>query len=377
MMEKQVFSSYMREALYGADGYYTKDAIRFGKMGDFYTSAQVSPLFGYLFATHVADQHDASKDVVVTEIGCGDGGFALPFLYNLLTQPTLQNHRIRYLAIDRSLVALSRTKEKIERGLGELGEQARERLSLFFHASVQDLPEDLTKSFQGTVVIANEWLDALPVEILRLVSSEKLEQVVVGSKDERTNHPRYASSTEQAAWFEETTDPLLFTYRDRYILPWLDEIQFPVIVEAQTEIESALSLLVQKLAPEHFILIDYGGYTIDLLSSDRPNGTLRAYRAHQLVDDFLDQTGFVDLTYDVDFSVVTDVLQTHHYEVDRVTRQGAFLLRLPGLMASLENYARNYADGNLAIKQLMMGGLMGDRFMVLTARKAGEHQDGL
>ncbi len=377
MMGKQVFSSYMREALYGADGYYTKDAIRFGKMGDFYTSAQVSPLFGYLFATYVADQHDASKDVVVTEIGCGDGGFALPFLYHLLTQPSLQNHRIRYLAIDRSSVALSRTKEKIERGLRELDEHTRQRLSLFFHASVQDLPQDVVNAFQGTVVMANEWLDALPVEILRLVSRDKLEQVVVGSIDESTDHPLYASSTKQAAWFEETTDPLFVAYRDRYISPWFEEIQFPVIVEAQTEIKPSLALLVQKLAPAHFILIDYGGYTIDLLSSDRPKGTLRAYRAHQLVDDFLDQTGFVDLTYDVDFSVVTDVLQTYHYQVDRVTRQGAFLLRLPGLMASLENYAKYYKDGNLAIKQLMMGGLMGDRFMVVTASKSEELQNGL
>ncbi len=369
MMNSVSFYDYMQSALYGSAGYYMTERERFGKQGDFYTSVQVSPLFAYLWSSFVGDFFAAkSKDVVVTELGCGDGGFAVPLLDGLCHDALVEDRMIRYLGVDLSAVARSRAKERVEQWLLLQDSRIRDRIQVRFISSLMDLPEQDIAAYQGAFVFGNEWLDALPVHCVR-ITKESVMELFVGSKRPFDAEAGPYRSRQLATWFALSTDPIVLDYANRYLVPHALRRPGALIAEAQTEMAFAISAICDVLDPIGFAFVDYGGYTEDVLSIDRPRGTLRAYQHHELVDDFLDRSGSCDITYDVDFSVVHDVVSQLGYTCDRLQRQGAFFLHLPRVMECFTWFAANHKEATNAFKQLVLPGAMGDRFTVFLARK--------
>ncbi len=364
------FYDYMRSALYGPDGYYMTERQRFGKQGDFYTSVQVSPLFAYLWSAFMGDFFaSVQKDVVVAELGCGDGGFAVPLLDGLCHDALLEDRRIRYVGVDLSAVARSRAQERVNQWIQQQQEsRIRDRVHVLFVSSLKDIPEEELMSYKGAFVFGNEWLDALPVHCVRVVKESVMELFVGSNRPFHAKEGPYRSKR-FATWFDVTKDPAIRHYADRYLVPYARHRVGGLVAEAQTEMAIAIQSIYNLIDPIAFAFVDYGGYTEDVLSVDRPRGTLRAYRQHELVDDFLDRPGSCDITYDVDFSAVSDAVAELGYTCERLQRQGAFFLHLPRVMEYFTWYAANHKDATNAFKQLVLPGAMGDRFTVLLARR--------
>ena len=157
------FGEFMQEALYApALGYYVAGAAKFGADGDFVTAPEVSPLFGSVVARQCGPVIDALGSADILEVGAGSGALAVSMLKRLAELGSLPR-RYRILEVSPDLV--QRQKEFIHTELGELA-RCVEWLSA--------LPD----AFDG-VIVANEVLDALPVERFRrddgLVSQQYIE----------------------------------------------------------------------------------------------------------------------------------------------------------------------------------------------------------
>ncbi len=360
------FSQYMQDALYGENGYYMAARTRFGRAGDYYTSAQVSPVFGELWARFF-DSRVHGDSLAIVEVGAGDGDFAASVLTELVR---IAKVPIRYAALELSPVGRERTQNKLRRIAADA---PFGRLTGNVYATLAELHAREPTAYAGGIVFANEWLDAIPCEVLRVSRAGGVERlwVVEGRRTAAAKAGPFCGERLDTMW-QPTMDAQIKAYADRWILPLFaalrDDPPDWLVAEAAPQCDQALSRLVEALAPSCVALVDYGGYSIDVVGVDRPRGSLRAYREHRLVDDFIDLQGRVDLTYDVDFGPVRERFEQYGYTVD-LTKQGMFLVRLPFFEKVVSARAATDARVYQNIKTLVMPGAMGERFMVLLAER--------
>ena len=368
------FSQYMREALYGEDGYYMVARERFGKTGDFYTSAQVSPIFGELWA-HFIKRAAASQPLAIVEMGVGDGDFAASMLAELAHVADVPVH---YAGIELSSIGQKRASDKLRAVLESAPKGA---ISARVYGTLNELLIDQPDTFFGGMVFANEWLDAIPCEVLRLTSGGQAERLWVQAKTGDGAAAADATSAYSPGPFQggrygsewrPVEDAQLLEYARKWIQPLFREFQHDPVKRLVAEVPiqglQALTQVVERLAPSRLALVDYGGYTLDVVGPDRPHGSLRAYRRHRLVGDFLDQKGLVDLTCDVDFSPVMAHIAQMGYRVE-LKKQGVFLLTLPFFEQVASSRAKWDAHVHQDIKTLVLPGGMGERFFVLLAER--------
>ena len=148
------FARFMELALYAPGlGYYTAGARKFGRNGDFVTAPELSPLFSRCIATQCAEVLSASGGGDILEVGAGSALMAADILNELEALDQLPR---RYLILEISA-------DLRERQLATLSTRASRHL-----ARVTWLDE-LPAALHG-VIVANEVLDALPVDRFRIRS---------------------------------------------------------------------------------------------------------------------------------------------------------------------------------------------------------------
>ncbi len=352
MMERAIpFSLYMQDALYGQDGYYMGSRNRFGKDGDFYTSAQVSPIFGELWA-HFVMQVTTGERYNIVEMGVGDGDFAASLLAELIR---VGDKPIDYAGIELSPLGRARTTDKLQQVLAN---GSRVAVCAQVYTNIEEVLIDHPATFQGGFVFANEWLDAIPCERLRITADGAVERLWVTTQ----------TNSAVSEW-KVTEEPALLEYAKQWIVPLLLENDVAQIVtEVSLQSHHAVTQVIDQLSPSWMALVDYGGHTADVVGQDRPQGSLRAYREHQLIEDFLNHKGQVDLTYDVDFSPIMSLLEQMGYR-NELKKQGIFLMTQP-FFEQVVN-ARSVFDSRVfqTIKTLVLPGGMGERFFVLIAER--------
>jgi len=302
-----LFRRYMELALYHPGlGYYRRDCDPFGKSGDFYTAEQLQPVFGTLIAARMRallTKMGEEQNPTVVEVGAGRGEMAEAFA------------EFRYVPVDG--------------GRGEL--PAR---------------------FRGGV-FANEFFDALPVEVAVRRGSE-FRAMRVG-----WNGTRFA-------WVEaERAD----AEAEEYIEQYLGAREEGEIVEVNREALRWMERLARSLERGVAIIIDYG-YT-KRESARFPQGTLMSYRKHQALEDVLIEPGERDITAHVCFTA----LEQHG------KRCGLETVRLETLARTLldagepDQFAAALGAGDeaeqtrrrLQLKTLLFG--MGESFRTLIQRK--------
>ena len=141
------FAHYMRSVLYEPGlGYYMAGAAKFGAEGDFVTAPEVSPLFGSAIARQASEVLDTLGGGSVLELGAGSGRLALELIRALAGRPDFS-----YCILEPS---------------AELAQRQRQMLSDQLSAEAVSCVSWLDKlptEFSG-VIVANEVMDALPVE---------------------------------------------------------------------------------------------------------------------------------------------------------------------------------------------------------------------
>ena len=343
------FADFMRIALYQPGlGYYSGGLQKFGAKGDFITAPEVSPLFGQCLANQIAEiflnfKNNNIEKRYVIEFGAGSGVLAVDILLQLEEHDLLPE---KYLILELSAELKQRQQKK-------LNDKTPHLVSLV--QWLDCLPKDLTNA----VVVANEVLDAMPVERFR-VNQEAVETLMVGIEDENLVRCYNAADNNVIEKIEQMWQRSEITCAESYCS------------EYNPAIGGWLAALEQEINHLVILLIDYGYNEKEYYHPDRIDGTLMCYYQHRAHEDFLWWPGLQDITAFVNFTDVAYSAVDLGLEVSGYTTQAAFLLAndLSGLHASqVTDDVKQQVTLSQQIKTLTLPSEMGDRFKVMALTK--------
>jgi len=298
------FVDYMDLVLYHPQyGYYTHPRKRIGKDGDFITSVSIGRCFGKLLARHFASylvrMGDCCRDLVLVEPGAEDGHLAIDVMRELeQVLPDSVYNRLNYVAIE----PFARKKARLL-DIFEAEDAGRFRVVSGWHE---------LKGSSG-VLMANEFLDAMPVERLRWRGGEWLRICVAGG-----NH--------QLPQFHEVEVPINDPELAGLARALPVGLEDGFTIELNTGLEEWFNDLVDHFSMLHCCLIDYGLCEGEVFSPSRKAGTLRGYSRHRIEECPFAAPGITDLTTHVDFDRVRESAETAGFEILEFNDQHRFLV---------------------------------------------------
>jgi SAM-dependent MidA family methyltransferase len=344
------FREWMAAALYDSrDGYYRRaDIARWGRAGDYRTSPERSPLFAATFAHYFAALHEelgSPARWMIHEAGAGAGDFALVAL------ETLERERPRVFDATRYVV-------------DEIGEASRARVAARLARFADRLEFRGLREPDATpavgVVFSNELIDALPAHRVR-VTGGRLRELCVGLDAEGN-----------FSWEErEPSTPRLAEHFARLGVS-LSEGQS---AEVNLEADGWIAACASRLARGYVVTVDYGATARELYDAAlRPEGTLRAFRAHRISEDLLASPGAQDITSTVNWTQLERAGRDAGLETISLERLDKFLMRA-GAIEQLESLAERAADEAeraallVSAREMILPGGMGESFQVLVQKK--------
>jgi SAM-dependent MidA family methyltransferase len=279
-----------------AGGYYTTRQP-LGAGGDFITAPEISQIFGELIGIWVLATWQAlggSEEVTVVELGPGRGTLMRDALRSWRSFPDFRR-RVRLALVERSetLKALQADTLAVEL-------QQTPSVPVSWHQNLETVPDG------PLIVVANEFLDALPIrQFIRRGSAW---------------HERLVTCTETGALaFTESEHPAEGIPRlDRF-----NNARDGAIAEIRpgaAELVASLAARAES-APLSALFIDYGPENFG------PGDTLQAVSAHGFADP-LANPGEADLTSHVDFGALGDRAAREGLSAYGPMPQGEFLLKL-------------------------------------------------
>ena len=356
------FSRYMQLCLYEPQfGYYSRNSEQFGKAGDFYTSSDVHAVFGRLLARQFDEMWralDSPSQVKLLELGPGRG---------LLAQDVLDWSEkkfpeffaaLRYELCESSAALRERLEEILRRhfegGKCSFVDLPRETQSP--STSLRSARDD--RDVEAPVIVfANEFFDALPVEVLSDRGALR-----VGLEGER-----FVESWAPAS-------PSELEYLDyRSVHPEEGER-----VEAGLTAYDIAMLVATGINRGFFVAIDYG-YTRDELLAGRHRGTIMTYRQHSVSPNPYQAPGEQDITAHVNFTALAQALRNSGMHVQKLLTQSQFLMGIGESNQFADAFEecrlpQERAKVALQLKHLVTPAGMGETFHVLAASK-GVHSD--
>ena len=335
------FSRYMEIALHAPGlGYYRAGWRTFGAGGDFVTAPELSPLFASAAARQVEQVLSSIGAREVIEIGAGSGTMAARMLVDLSS-----GGDVRYRILEPSGALAARQRETIS---------ARAPDALASVSWLDALPEP---GFRG-VVLANEVVDALPVERFEVTADGVLAHCV------GFDHGRPVWRTRPAEpWLAGAVESLQRDLGYRLPVGYVSEIGPARCAWATSVAERVECGLV--------LLMDYGFPRRELYHPDRRDGTLRCHFRHRRHDEPLVLCGLQDITAHVDF---TALARASGLDVAGFTTQGAFLLGcgLLDLVAGVDPGTPEFVGLTAQIKQITLPGEMGEAVKVMALTRGIE-----
>ena len=338
------FAKFMELALYHPEyGYYTSGTANIGKKGDYYTSPSVHPAFGEIISRFMyrASELTGASDFTVVEMGAGKGFLALDILDSIKRNNPEFYDKLSYIIIELS----PHLKEE-------------EKVCLKDHLSKIKWVEFLTdlkpESISG-VFISNELVDSFPFHRAKF-SNRRLYEIFVALND---------GDFVQIEG-EPSSRGLKEYFRD-YDLEFEDGQE----VEINLKAKEWLSYIFSALSKGFALTVDYGFLAPELYNSARMKGTFRCFHKHALNENPYLNIGEQDITAHVNFSDLMRTGDSLGLSTIKYTTQGQFLVDW-GILDVLERYSspdNSSQKSRLAIKNLFLPELMGDRFKVLIQSK--------
>ena len=334
------FSRFMQEALYAPGlGYYSAGARKFGAEGDFVTAPELTPVFARCLARQVAQVLDETGGCVI-EAGAGSGALAAELLATLAARDALPE---RYEILEVSADLRERQRAAL----------AARDVALLERVRWIDAPP--STPWQG-VLVANEVLDALPVERFR-VTHEGCEAIGVVQDGAGFRFEARPASPDLAAAVTARLASLPARLPAGYegeLCPW---------------VRPWIAGLAQEMTQGALLLADYGLPRSQYHHPSRAGGSLCGFFRHRRVEDVLARPGLQDITAWVDFTEVAEAGVAAGLEVAGFATQAHFLLSL-GLEEELAAAGEGLdATGRARLSQaaamLVLPGEMGERFKVM------------
>ena len=339
------FSRYMELCLYDPElGYYSRSAEQFGRAGDFYTSSDIHAVFGRLLARQFNEMWqalDSPDRIEMVELGSGRGLFAQDALGWAENKFPDFFRALRYVLVESSQGLRARISETLKchiaSGKAELANCfSRER-------SARKTP---------TIVFANEFFDALPVEILSPKGSVRID----------TCAGRFIET-----WVPSSLEELEFLDRHS-IHPEPDER-----VEATVAAQHFMNRIAASVQRGFLIAIDYG-YAREEQLAGRHRGTLKALRQHSISTNPYQAPGEQDITADVNFTALAAAAAKHGMRTHKLVTQSQFLMGIGEANQFADAFEecrlpQERAKVALQLKHLVTPAGMGESFHVLIASK--------
>lgn len=317
------FRDWMTAALYDErEGYYCRaNRIPQGRAGDYRTAPETSPLFAATFAFYFSKLFADLKwppSLTIFESGAGSGEFAHGIL-NCLRADSPEVFAVTSYVIDEVSPAARH--------------RAAERLSEFADRVIFRRLVDIDAPATAGIVFSNEVIDAFPVHRI-IKRHEGLRELFVGLDEGNF------------VWVEGDSEKNVTKYCERAGLK-LSEGQ---IVEVNLDAERFITRAAGLLNRGYVVTVDYGAERNDLLGSpNRHQGTLRAFRQHQLIDDVMARPGEQDLTTTVDWTQIMEAGDRAGLRTLRLERLDQFLLG-EGLLSRLGEMTSSTRDSAEALR---------------------------
>lgn len=315
------FYRYMELCLYAPGlGYYSAGSRKLGEQGDFVTAPELSPLFGGCVARQVAQvlaALDGEGDII--EVGGGSGALAVSVLAALKQMDCLP---ARYRLLELSADLRQRQQQTLVAAHPEL----MERIDW-----IDRLPDS---DWQG-VLLANEVLDAMPVQRFRVTADGGFEQGMVGW-DGQGLVERFQPLQSPALEVELTALNM--------VLPW--RLPPGYISEFNPAAAAWVGDIAAHLDTGLVLLADYGFPRAEFYHPERGMGTLMCHYRQRSHADALIMPGLQDITAHVDFTAVGEAALDAGLRVAGYTSQAAFLLNA-GLLELVSAIEADADDGRV------------------------------
>ncbi len=336
-----LFDRFMELCLYAPGlGYYVAGSRKFGEGGDFVTAPEVSSIFARCLARQCAQVFEQIAAGDLLEFGAGTGAMAADVLVELELLGALPE---RYLILELSPDLRLRQQETLEDRAPHL------------RYKVQWLERMPAPGFNG-VILANEVMDAMPVQRFRMESGKVCEQFV-----------RMDGDSFGLFWDDPAT-------------PGLAEAVADLGLELDDGYESELNMrathwiheLGGRLDTGAILLIDYGYPRAEYYHPQRSEGTLMCYYRHRTHSDPLLLPGLQDITAHVDFTAMAEAGLKAGLEIGGYSTQALFLMSsgLDEILAASDpNEVEDHMQLAQEIRRLTLPTGMGEQFKVLGLTK--------
>ncbi|MCJ7788417.1 MAG: class I SAM-dependent methyltransferase [Methyloceanibacter sp.] len=286
-------AAYMDACVADPDAGYYATRHPIGAQGDFITAPEISQIFGELlglWAVAVWQSMGAPKPVTVAELGPGRGTL-------------MADARRAWRSVPQFLEAVTVALIETSPSLRDVQQEALRGspAQVQWFDRVEDMPQG------PLIVIANEFLDALPVRQLVRRGVHWHERCVAVDR-----HDAFIFTEGNALQAEELPEAALAL-----------DAPDGAILEIRPGAERLMSALAARAseAPLVALFIDYGHDETGF------GDTLQAVRNHAYADP-LAASGEADLTAHVDFAALKRSAKAHGLDVYGPMPQGAFLLKL-------------------------------------------------
>jgi len=303
------FADYMDEVV---RFYYSSPRNPIGTDGDFYTSADLDPIFGSLLARQFERWSKDFDKFTLVELGAGKG---------LLARDILRTHRFPYMILERSSPMRRRQEELLRE---------------FDVTWIDELPTGMTGC-----IFSNEFFDALPVH--RIASRDGVLKEIYVTED-----------------FQEVEGDLQ--------IPFSIPLKEGYVTEVNVAAREWIQRIARSLDRGYHLAIDYGYLSEKFYSN--PHGTLMCYWRHQAVENPYIRIGEQDITAHVNFSDLMEAAPS--LETVSFKTQMDYLVEL-GILDEIEKLAKAGDAVSMQrltrIKKLILPDSMGERFKVLVQTK--------
>lgn len=285
------FARFMELALYAPGlGYYSGGLRKFGAGGDFVTAPELGSVFARLLARQCAEILAPLGTADILEAGAGSGALAAATLAELEVSGRLPRE---YLILELSTELRARQRDALTACVPHLAPRVR----------WLDQPPE---RFRG-VVVANELLDAVPVERFR-AGAEGVKQQQVGWQEDKF------------VWRERIADAPLRTRVES--LKLADGYVSEIGLQAEAWVRS----MAERIEQGVLLLIDYGFPRAEFYHPQRHTGTLMCHYRQRAHGDPLVLAGLQDITAHVDFTAIAEAGVESGLDVLGYTSQAMFLI---------------------------------------------------
>ena len=332
------FERFMTMALYEPGlGYYSAGARKFGVDGDFTTAPETSLLFSACVARQCEQLFDLTGCDIILELGAGSGIMASDIISDLKRRENLPRE---YLILETSAELRDRQAQRLKQDHPDYFDRFR---------WLDSLPESRING----VVLANEVLDAMPVNRVK-IKEDDVSEFMVGYQGNDFN------------WRLSPVSEHLMNVVNARLSGISEKLSDGYVTEINTLMQAFLRSLSEIISTGVILLIDYGYPRHEYYHPQRTEGTLVCHYRHRSHDNPFIYIGNQDISAFVDFTTVAECGHDVGLDVNGYTTQSGFLMSM-GLEDVMKEYRNNNNELHLSqqASQLLSPGQMGEKFKVL------------